>query len=164
VFGTLISSAVELCGADGGTICVRDGEVFRFRANAGASQTEALTKYLEEHPATPGPGSTAGRVLLSGKVEAIPDCLEDSDYAIPMDSLSQSVRSILGVPLLGKEGIEGALVLTRKEPGHFTSRSSRPSPTRLLSRSRTCACSTRSRRARESSPPRSTICVRRRTG
>ena len=116
VFGRLISSAVELCGADGGTICVRDGEVFRFRANAGASQTEALTKYLEEHPATPGPGSTAGRVLLSGKVEAIPDCLEDPDYAIPMDSLSQSVRSILGVPLLGKEGIEGALVLTRKEP------------------------------------------------
>jgi len=122
VFGTLISSAVELCGADGGTICVRDGEVFRFRANAGASQTEALTKYLEEHPATPGPGSTAGRVLLSGKVEAIPDCLEDPDYVIPMDSLSQSVRSILGVPLLGKEGIEGALVLTRKEPGHFTPR------------------------------------------
>ena len=32
VFETLISSAVELCGADGGTICVRDGEVFRFRA------------------------------------------------------------------------------------------------------------------------------------
>jgi two-component system, NtrC family, sensor kinase len=122
VFGTLISSAVELCGADGGTICVRDGEVFRFRASAGASQTEALTKYLEEHPATPGPGSTAGRVLLSGKVEAIPDCLEDPDYAIPMDSLSQSVRSILGVPLLRKEGIEGALVLTRKEPGHFTPR------------------------------------------
>jgi two-component system, NtrC family, sensor kinase len=122
VFGTLISSAVELCGADGGTICVRDGEVFRFRASAGASQTEALTKYLEEHPATPGPGSTASRVLLSGKVEAIPDCLEDPDYAIPMDSLSQSVRSILGVPLLGKEGIEGALVLTRKEPGHFTER------------------------------------------
>jgi two-component system, NtrC family, sensor kinase len=122
VFRTLISSAVDLCGADGGTICVRDGNVFRFRANAGASQTEALTKYLEEHPATPGPGSTAGRVLLSGKVEAIPDCLEDPDYVIPMDSLSQSVRSILGVPLLGKEGMEGALVITRKEPGHFTER------------------------------------------
>jgi signal transduction histidine kinase len=55
-------------------------------------------------------------------VEAIPDCLDDPDYAIPMDSLSQSVRSILGAPLLGKEGIEGALVITRKEPGHFTER------------------------------------------
>ena len=122
VFGTLISSAVELCSADGGTICVRDREVFRFRASAGAGQTEALTKYLEQHPATPGPGSTAGRVLLSGKVEAIPDCLADPDYVIPIDSLSQSVRSILGVPLLGKEGIEGALVITRREPGHFTER------------------------------------------
>ncbi len=122
VFETLISSAVELCGADGGTICVRDGEVFPYRASAGAGQTEALTKYLEEHPATPGPGSTAGRVLLSGKVEAIPDCLEDPDYVIPMDSLSQSVRAILGVPLLRNDGVEGALALWRKEPGHFTPR------------------------------------------
>ncbi len=122
VFDTLLASAVQLCGADGGTICVRDGDVFRYRANVGAGQTAALNKYLEEHPATPGPGSTVGRVLLSGNVEAIPDCLEDPDYAIPMDSLSQSVRSILGVPLLTNEGIEGALVLTRKEPGHFTER------------------------------------------
>ncbi|HZZ25083.1 MAG TPA: GAF domain-containing protein, partial [Roseiarcus sp.] len=122
VFETLVSSAVELCGADAGTICVRDGGVFRYRASAGPGQTEALTKYLEEHPATPGPGSMAGRVLLSGKVEAIPDCLEDPDYVIPMDSLSRSVRSILGVPLLRNDDVEGALVLSRKEPGHFTPR------------------------------------------
>ena len=122
VFKTLISSAVELCGADGGTICVRDGELFPYRASAGASQTEDLNTYLAEHPARPGTGSTAGRVLLSGKVEAIPDCLEDPDYAIPMESLSRSVRSILGVPLLRNDGVEGALVLSRKEPGHFTQR------------------------------------------
>ena len=33
-----------------------------------------------------------------------------------------SVRSILGVPLLRKDGVEGALVLSRKEPGYFTPR------------------------------------------
>ena len=60
--------------------------------------------------------------MLSGKVEAIPDCLEDPDYVIPMDSLSRSVRSILGVPLLRNDDVEGALVLSRKEPGHFTPR------------------------------------------
>ena len=32
VFDTLIASAVELCGAARGTICVRDGDAFPYRA------------------------------------------------------------------------------------------------------------------------------------
>jgi two-component system NtrC family sensor kinase len=32
------------------------------------------------------------------------------------------VRSLLGVPLLRKEGVEGAIILTRAEPGEFTDR------------------------------------------
>jgi two-component system, NtrC family, sensor kinase len=122
VFDTLIASAVELCGAFSGTICVRDGDVFRYRGSAGAADTAALAKYLEDHPATPGRGSMAGRVLASGKVEAIPDRLEDPDFVVPMDAHGHAARALLGVPLLGKGGVEGALVLTRKEPGHFTDR------------------------------------------
>ena len=38
VFETLITSAVELSGALTGTICVRDGEVFRYRDTIGAEQ------------------------------------------------------------------------------------------------------------------------------
>ncbi len=64
----------------------------------------------------------AGRVLLSGKAEAIPDCLEDPEFVVPITSFGHAGRALLGVPLLGKGGIEGALVLTRKEPGHFTDR------------------------------------------
>jgi two-component system, NtrC family, sensor kinase len=122
VFNTLIASAVELCGALSGTICVRDGDVFRYRGSAGAADTAALAQYLAEHPATPGRGSMAGRVLSSGKVEAIPDRLEDPEFVVPMDSHGHAARALLGVPLLGKGGVEGALVLTRIEPGHFTTR------------------------------------------
>ncbi len=122
VFDTLISSAVDLCGAFSGTICVRDGGVFRYRGSAGAADSQALTQYLAGHPATPGRGSMAGRVLLSGKVEAIPDRLEDPGFVVPMDAHGHAARALLGVPLLGKDGIAGALVLTRKEPGHFTTR------------------------------------------
>ena len=64
----------------------------------------------------------AGRVLASGKVEAIPDRLEDPEFVVPMDAHGHAARALLGVPLLGKGGVEGALVLTRKEPGHFTDR------------------------------------------
>ena len=54
VFDTLISSAVELCEAFSGVICVRDGEVFRYRGSAGEGDIPALAKYLADHPATPG--------------------------------------------------------------------------------------------------------------
>src|SRR5208282_1834188 len=54
--------------------------------------------------------------------ERIPDCLADPEYVVPMGSLATNVRSLLGVPLLRKDGVEGAIILTRDEPGHFTPR------------------------------------------
>jgi two-component system NtrC family sensor kinase len=122
VFNTLVSSAVELSGALTGTICVRDGDVFRYRDTIGAEHTSKLGQYLKDHPAAPGRSTIAGRVLLSGEVERIPDCLVDPEYVVPMGSLATNVRSLLGVPLLRNEGVEGAIILTREEPGHFTDR------------------------------------------
>ena len=80
VFDTLTASAVELCGAFSGSICVRDGDVYRYRGNAGPGLSEAMSQYLASHPATPGRGSIVGRVLLLGRVEEIPDVVEDADY------------------------------------------------------------------------------------
>jgi two-component system NtrC family sensor kinase len=122
VFNTLVSSAIELGGALTGTICVRDGDVFRYRDTIGAEHTSKLAQYLRDNPATPGRSTIAGRVLLSGEVERIPDCLLDPEYVVPMGSLATNVRSLLGVPLLRNEGVEGAIILTRGEPGHFTDR------------------------------------------
>ncbi len=122
VFNTLVSSAVELGGALTGTICVRDGDVFRYRDTIGAEHTSKLAKYLRDNPATPARSTIAGRVLLSGEVERIPDCLADPEYVVPMGSLATNVRSLLGVPLLRNEGVEGAIILTREEPGHFSDR------------------------------------------
>ena len=124
VFDTLTSSAVDLLGVHSGTICVRDGEVFRYRSAAGAFWTEELWRYLQEHPVTPGRNTAAGRVILSGRIEQIPDIFDDPDYAIPMQALTpeHTPRAILSVPLLGKGRVEGAMVLSRQEPGPFTQR------------------------------------------
>ncbi len=122
VFDTLIASAVELCSAFSGSICVRDGEVFRYTGSAGVGATPILHDYLANHPATPGRGTMVGRVLLSGKVEHIRDRFEDKEYAVPTAAFGNMSRAFLGVPLLGKAGIEGALVLTREEPGLFADR------------------------------------------
>jgi GAF domain-containing protein len=107
-----------------GTICVRDGEVFRFRSAAGAFWTEELWRYLQEHPAVPARETAAGRVILSRRIEQIPDIFDDPEYALPMKALApaHAPRAMLGVPLLGKDRVEGAMVLSRQEPGPFTQR------------------------------------------
>jgi two-component system, NtrC family, sensor kinase len=119
VFDTLISSAVELSGAFSGTICLRDGDSYRYLATAGVQ--DDLKQFLLDHPPAPGRGSAAGRVLMSGNIESIPDILEDSDYVIPAFGMNK-VRAVLGVPLLRNDKVEGALVLARLQPGHFTDR------------------------------------------
>ena len=40
----------------------------------------------------------------------------------PLASLGLPARALLGVPLLGKQGIEGSLTLVRREPGRFAPR------------------------------------------
>ena len=122
VFDTLVRTAVELNNAYSGAICVRDGEVFAYRAFGGPGASPDLHRYLEAHPAVPGRASIAGRCLLTGKIEQIPDVREDADYAIPLRSGGNDARAVLGVPLLGKTRVEGALVLTRREPGEYPAR------------------------------------------
>ncbi len=120
VFNTLINSAVALSGALSGTICLRDGDGYRYVATSSDMQSD-FAKWLFEHPPTHSRASAAGRVLVSGKVEEVPDILEDPDYTLPVASLNRT-RPVIGVPLLGKDRLEGVLALTRTEPGHFTQR------------------------------------------
>src|SRR5271166_5522581 len=117
VFNTLVASAVELSGAYSGSICVRDGDVYRYRASAGGGASDGLLRYLDEHPGRPGRGSILGRAVLSGRVEQISDILEDKEYAVPLGDYGHPARACIGVPLLSKDRVEGALVLTRREAG-----------------------------------------------
>jgi signal transduction histidine kinase len=98
---------------------VREGDEYRYLAHSG-TQGE-FRKYLQEHRPTPGRSSATGRVLLSGSVVNIPDVLKDPDYLLPTAELNKT-RSVLGVPLLRNDKVEGALILGRAEPGLFTDR------------------------------------------
>jgi GAF domain-containing protein len=124
VFDTLITTAVRLNEAFSGAICVREGEgeVFRYCAFAGPGVSPELHLHLQAHPAVPSRGSIAGRAMLSGRIEQIPDVLADPEYSVPLGASGNAARAVLGVPLLGKDRVEGALVLTRREPGEYSSR------------------------------------------
>jgi two-component system, NtrC family, sensor kinase len=47
--------------------------------------------------------------------------LKDPDYGVPAVMLNKT-RSLLGVPLLRDDRVEGALVLARADPGNFSTR------------------------------------------
>jgi hypothetical protein len=72
VFDTLIGSAVELCGAFSGTICVRDGDVFRYRGSAGPGVARRLSRVSRGPSATPGRRSMAGACCCRAR-SSIPD-------------------------------------------------------------------------------------------
>jgi GAF domain-containing protein len=76
---------------------------------------------IRENPISPGRETLAGRVALSGRVESIPDVLEDAEFSPTLKAAIQ-VRSILGVPLLRDDRVEGMMILVRTEPGPFAPR------------------------------------------
>jgi GAF domain-containing protein len=117
VLETLIESAVELSGGNRGSIFLREGDVFPLKAASRA--TPEFLQYWAANPARAGRGSATSRVIESGKVEIIPDVLDDPEMQMPTGSLVR-IRATLGVPMLRDNKVEGVLVLTRPEPGPFS--------------------------------------------
>jgi two-component system, NtrC family, sensor kinase len=116
VLDTLIASAVRLSGARGGAVCVREGDVFRFRAIVDPHPE--VVRGIIGREVTPGRGAVAGRVLLSRKVEEIPDVKDLPEYEFP----EAGSRARLGVPMLRDDAVVGVFTLVREEPGHFSPR------------------------------------------
>jgi len=117
VLETLIRSAVELSGANRGSIFLREGDVFPLKA--ASHTTPEFLQYWAANPPRAGRGSATQRVIASGKVEIIPDVLEDPEMEMPPGALAR-IRATLGVPMLRDNKVEGVLVLTRPEPGQFS--------------------------------------------
>jgi GAF domain-containing protein len=117
VLETLITSAVELSGGNRGSIFLREGDVFPLKA--ASSTTPEFLEYWAKNPARAGRGSATSRVIASGKIEIIPDVLEDPEMQMTAGALVR-IRGTLGVPMLRDDKVEGVLVLTRPEPGPFS--------------------------------------------
>jgi two-component system, NtrC family, sensor kinase len=127
VFETLLSSAIALGGAWQGTICIRDGDRFTYRAVSTAVGTEEFDEKIRENllnlQGKADRTTLAGRAILSGKVEQIEDIFEDPEYWLQGSAAEAAgIRAVLGVPLLRDDRAEGALVLSRRQPGRFAPR------------------------------------------
>jgi class 3 adenylate cyclase len=124
VFDAILEKARRLCGAEFGTLMVRDGALVRALAAHGVP--EAFAEILK-WGAEPGPGNPAAR-LIGGE-----PLLHISDLAvfaaqIPEDSIARAavklggVRTVLFVPLRKDDAILGFIAAYRQQVRAFSER------------------------------------------
>jgi signal transduction histidine kinase len=118
VLETLVTSAAQLCTADAGIIWLRMGELFHASAAVGFSPQEMA--FFRDHPRSIHDKSLAPRVLRSHGTVHIPDRSLDPEFSFP--GMSGLPSSMLGVPLLRNDRIEGVFTLTRVSVAPFTPR------------------------------------------
>ncbi len=115
VFLAVVEKAVKLCGADNASILQRDGDVFRYVANAGNfPDQQTFMSYWGTITLRPGRGSLTGRVALERRSVQIDDIDTDPEYE--REYAAQKLpgsKTHLGVPLL-KDGEPIGLIIARR--------------------------------------------------
>jgi len=121
VLDTVVKTATRLCDAYGGSITVREGEVYRYVASSYSASDPELWAAMHQRRIVPDRDSLAGRVALEGKVVHIEDIRADPDYAQP-EPVTAGVRTQLGVPLLREGAVLGTINLGQKRVEPYTER------------------------------------------
>lgn len=118
VLTTIVAKAVQLSETDAGAIYVCDEASNEFRLRATHGMSEDLIATLKQSGVGAGDSAIARAGAQRTPVQ-VTDLQEG--YASPAQEivLQAGYRALLVVPLLGPEGIVGALVVRRQTPGAF---------------------------------------------
>jgi GAF domain-containing protein len=120
VLETVSESAMRLCNARNAVLWLRDGEMFRVRAVVG--DAPGYMERFQQDPVTPGRTRATSRAALTGVVQNIADISKDPDYEGSWFLKNTKLRSLLSVPLIRDDQVEGVLTLNREESVPFTPR------------------------------------------
>jgi signal transduction histidine kinase len=123
VLATIVSRANELAETDGGVIYEFDATTRAFRLRATDRFPEEFVAALRATPLVYGEGAT-GRAAAARQPIQVPDIMDTDTYSSSVrDVLMRSgYRSLLAVPLVSEDEVVGALVVNRRMPGAFSSR------------------------------------------
>ena len=83
VLDTVIETAARLCGADSGTIWIREDEVYRPVSSSFSAAEPELWAIQRQRTVVPGRDtSIAGRVALEGRIVHVPDIRAIPDLSL----------------------------------------------------------------------------------
>ena len=121
VLTTIVARALELAGADGGTISEYDEATRQFRLRTAYGVEDELVELIRAAPMRLGEGIT-GKAAATRVPVQVADILDEAAYDVVrvrnvMARLGY--RSVLAVPLLREERIIGALTVWRRQVGEF---------------------------------------------
>jgi GAF domain-containing protein len=118
VFDMIAQSAARLCRAQFCHVFRFDGQLMHFAASHGLTP-EGIEALRRLYPMAPGRASAAGRSILSGSVEEIPDVHADPDYEYVHTAKILNYRSIVAVPMLKDGRPIGAIIIGQPQAGRF---------------------------------------------
>jgi signal transduction histidine kinase len=117
VLETLIEHAARLCGAVGGCIYRKDGELQRLAAAYNMSPEHR--DFVEQNPVTSGRGTAVGRAILERRAVHIHDVKADPSYTHGAVGIG-GYRTLLGVPMMREDIPIGVFAVWRTEVLPFT--------------------------------------------
>jgi signal transduction histidine kinase len=119
VLTTIVNRAVELAGADGGSIFEYDSVVEEFQPRV-STEAEDVVAATQRTPLRKGEGAV-GRIAVTRETIQIPDIAVEGAYeSRARGALLRSGRhALLAVPLLSEQHIVGGLVISRNAVGAF---------------------------------------------
>jgi GAF domain-containing protein len=118
VLDAIVGTAARLCQADVADVrLLRDG---LYHIAATTADDPMHVRSLRDSPIAPGRGSITGRVALERRTIHLPDIRADPEYTYGPGPIFPTLRTILGVPLLGDGVTIGAIVLFNRVLRPFT--------------------------------------------
>jgi two-component system, NtrC family, sensor kinase len=117
VFEAVVESSAKLCGADRAFIFRFDGELLRVAASYNT--TDEFRRWVEQHPIPPGRHSASARVALEHRTIHIADVRADREYTYGAKD-AESIRTVLGVPILKGDELLGVLMIFHLTVKPFT--------------------------------------------
>src|SRR5262245_55265665 len=116
VFETLADNAARLCAAESAFIFRFDGQLLRVVASHNA--TPERRAFVKQHPVAPGRGSGTARAALERRTVHIHDAQADAEYTYGAES--DSIRTVLAIPMLRMDELLGVIIIYRLEVRPFT--------------------------------------------
>src|SRR5262245_49542135 len=121
VLNTIVAKATQLSGTEAGAIYVFDESRQEFRLRATYGMDEAIIAAIRDRRIRVGETAIGRAAEQRGPVQ-IADVQADQSLvqSLVLDVIVRAgFRALLAVPLIGAEGIVGALVVRRRQPGEF---------------------------------------------